>query len=190
MPSGRPCLDRPLSAGVLADGSVVIREIQLTLIWLCYIHQWQTASSSLSPGLTSFGWLPFFCLHVDFLFSCAKNIYVGFFFLFQSLCGPSLRRSASSRSWHREPHDYKEIHLLAFHLTNTGSIRFMFFFFSGSKQNGLTRFYRRMNALTFWRTCVYMCVPRVITFYIMCAVHVKSQRAVSSISFALFFMTN
>lgn len=80
MPSGRPCLDRPLSAGVLADGSVVIREIQLTLIWLCYIHQWQTASSSLSPGLTSFGWLPFFCLHVDFLFSCAKNIYVGFFF--------------------------------------------------------------------------------------------------------------
>lgn len=141
MPSGRPCLDRPLSAGVLADGSVVIREIQLTLIWLCYIHQWQTASSSLSPGLTSFGWLPFFCLHVDFLFSCAKNIYVGFFFLFQSLCGPSLRRSASSRSWHREPHDYREIHLLAFHLTNTGSIRFMFvFFLSGSKQNGLTRF--------------------------------------------------
>lgn len=84
MPSGRPCLDRPLSAGVLADGSVVIREIQLTLIWLCYIHQWQTASSSLSPGLTSFGWLPFFCLHVDFLFSCAKNIYVGFFFSFKA----------------------------------------------------------------------------------------------------------
>lgn len=141
MPSGRPCLDRPLSAGVLADGSVVIREIQLTLIWLCYIHQWQTASSSLSPGLTSFGWLPFFCLHVDFLFSCAKNIYMlVFFFCFKAcvvLLSVAQPRAGPDTGNHTTTE--KCISLLFIWRTLARS-DLCLFFFSGSKQNGLTRF--------------------------------------------------
>lgn len=108
-------------------------------------------------------------------YSAVQKIYMlVFFFLFQSLCGPSLRRSASSRSWHREPHDYREIHLLAFHLTNTGSIRFMFFFFSGSKQNGLTRF---TFGWMLWHSGgrVYICACQELLLFTLCAQYMWSH---------------